>query len=147
MCGWGDLSQAAIQRHHIRLWPQLDSFSRELSPITVELRAAKIFSRCRWCTGGYVWMLGGVWASRCCCRKDQVVICFISLETIPNFLDFMFHLPGKLSLTKLPFKPVSRNPHTAEPITEESHSSRCVSVLWLVVSLPLFPAHETLIKL
>ena len=41
----------------------------------------------------------------------------------------MFHLLGKLGLAGLPFKPISRNPNTAEPITEESHRSRHVSLL------------------
>ena len=46
-----------------------------------------------------------------------------SLETTPNFPDFMFHLLRKLGLVSLPFKPISRNSAPAKPITEESHRS------------------------
>ena len=50
-----------------------------------------------------------------------------------TFLSCMLHLLRKVGFIPLPFKPISRNPHTAKPITEETHHSSHVSLLWLVV--------------
>ena len=83
-------------------------------------------STCGWCQ--LFFMAWGLDLSIC---KNCLIL--LAWKPFQISLSCMFHLLRKLGLVALPFKPISSSPDTAEPITEESHRSRHVSLLWLVV--------------